>query len=268
MANSIFNSDFDQDEEETTLSDYGYHEEGADDEKELEAEEDEEEKIEPEEGGETIFSTEKVLFSGKAKSLDEEQAEDDEIEEEVEEDNQDGVFISKTKIVLAKQLLENIQVSNEKLLSLFSGLVDSEDEARISITQLSEAFEEESASKIIEGVFDGENMIGPDGKEYAVPPNYASKSKLVEGDIMKLTITDRGTFVYKQTKPVDRRRLIGELEKDDEGGYFVREGRKKWCVLPASITYYKGIPGDKVVLLLPKTSESKWGAVDNVIKNK
>src|SRR5690349_18112862 len=46
--------------------------------------------------------------------------------------------------------------------------------------------------QIIEGVFTGEKMIGPDGQEYSVPPNYASKSKLVEGDHMKLTITGQG----------------------------------------------------------------------------
>ena len=42
--------------------------------------------------------------------------------------------------------------------------------------------------KVIEGIFDGQIMIGPDGKNYPVPANYASKSKLVEGDILKLYI--------------------------------------------------------------------------------
>ena len=46
------------------------------------------------------------------------------------------------------------------------------------------------AGRVIEGVFDGENMIGPDGKQYSVPANYASKSKLVEGDILKMKISD------------------------------------------------------------------------------
>ena len=55
--------------------------------------------------------------------------------------------------------------------------------------------------KIIEGVFDGQIMIGPDGKNYPVPANYASKSKLVEGDLMKLTITPDGKFLYKQIGP-------------------------------------------------------------------
>ena len=38
------------------------------------------------------------------------------------------------------------------------------------------------AGKVIEGVFDGQMMMGPDGKNYPIPANYASKSKLVEGD--------------------------------------------------------------------------------------
>ena len=51
---------------------------------------------------------------------------------------------------------------------------------------------EDVSGKVIEGVFDGQTMVGPDGKNYPVPANYASKSKLVEGDILKLTIADDG----------------------------------------------------------------------------
>ena len=54
---------------------------------------------------------------------------------------------------------------------------------------------EEVGGKIVEGIFDGQKMAGPDGKEYPVPANYASKSKLVEGDILKLTIADDGSFI-------------------------------------------------------------------------
>ena len=70
---------------------------------------------------------------------------------------------------------------------------------------------EEVAGKVIEGVFDGQSMVGPDGKNYPVPANYASKSKLVEGDILKLTIADDGSFIYKQIGPVARRQIIGTL---------------------------------------------------------
>ncbi|HMS31524.1 MAG TPA: hypothetical protein PJ984_03960, partial [Candidatus Saccharibacteria bacterium] len=76
---------------------------------------------------------------------------------------------------------------------------------------LAQSQREEVAGKVIEGVFDGQNMLGPDGKTYPVPANYASKSKLVQGDILKLTIADDGGFIYKQIGPVPRKQVIGTL---------------------------------------------------------
>ena len=60
--------------------------------------------------------------------------------------------------------------------------------------------------KVIEGVFDGQNMVGPDNKQYPVPANYASKSKLVQWDVLKLTIADDGSFIYKQISPIERKK--------------------------------------------------------------
>ena len=91
--------------------------------------------------------------------------------------------------------------------------------------------------KIIEGVFDGQIMIGPDGKNYPVPANYASKSKLVEGDLMKLTITPEGKFLYKQIGPVERRTVIGTLTHHDDK-YFVEVAGREYEILYASITYF------------------------------
>jgi len=188
----------------------------------------------------------------------------------------DNTVISKPKIILAKKLLENIKENNERLIQLLGSFVADEDEARINIGQLGEDefggvekdFSADSEQgKIIEGVFDGENMIGPDGKQYSVPANYASKSKLVEGDILKLTITGSGTFVYKQIGPIERIRKVGMLEKDNEGHFFVNDDDRKWQVLPASVTYYKGHAGDEAVILIPKTGESKWAAVENIVRN-
>lgn len=120
--------------------------------------------------------------------------------------------------------------------------------------------------QIIEGVFNGEQMVGPDGKTYAVPPNYASKSKLVEGDIMKLTISPTGSFIYKQIAPVDRDRLIGTVAFDvPEQKWTIVVNGKHYKVLTASITFYKGKPGDEAVILVPKGIEAGWGAVENII---
>lgn len=122
--------------------------------------------------------------------------------------------------------------------------------------------------KIIEGLFDGQNMVGPDGKMYSVPANYASKSKLVEGDRLKLTITSDGSFIYKQIGPIDRQRLIGVLAKDDVSSDFrVMAGDRTYRVLLASVTYFKGDAGDEVVILVPKEKQSHWAAVENIIKS-
>lgn len=120
--------------------------------------------------------------------------------------------------------------------------------------------------KIVEGVFSGEKMIGPEGEEYVVPPNYASKSKLVEGDHMKLTITHFGKFIYKQIGPIERKRIIGVLQFDEASQLWsvVHEG-KPYKILTASATFYHGKPGDHVVILVPKDAPSSWGAVENII---
>ncbi len=120
--------------------------------------------------------------------------------------------------------------------------------------------------KVIEGVFDGQNMIGPEGKQYPVPANYASKSKLVEGDVLKLTIAEDGSFIYKQIGPVERRKVMGLLMQDEKGDYKVIADGKTYKVLLASLTYFKADAGDEVTIVLPQDIESEWAAVEHVIK--
>jgi len=121
-------------------------------------------------------------------------------------------------------------------------------------------------ANIIEGVFDGQSMLGSDKKMYPVPANYASKSKLVEGDTLKLSIIEDGSFVYKQIAPVERRHVRGELKQDARGEYCVNCDKVTYRVLLASVTYFKGVPGDEVTLVLPKSGDVTWGAVDNIVK--
>lgn len=184
----------------------------------------------------------------------------------------DTVIIPKSKIVLVKKLLSNIKENYERLSELLAVFISEEDEARLGASQLSdESFRQEKEEggdgRVIEGVFDGETMIGPDGKQYSVPANYASKSKLVEGDILKLTITERGIFIYKQISPIERTRVIGKLEKAGDGIFYAVADGRKWRVLTASVTYFKGEPDDEIVIIIPKTGESKWAAVENIIRS-
>ncbi len=121
--------------------------------------------------------------------------------------------------------------------------------------------------KSIDGVFDGEHMVGEDGRVYMVPSNYASKSKLVEGDLLRLTITDAGRFVFKQKGPIDRQRLIGILTFDDQSqGWAVAANGSKYRVLPASVSFFHGEPGDEVVIFVPHHTPSHWAAIENIIK--
>jgi hypothetical protein len=121
---------------------------------------------------------------------------------------------------------------------------------------------EEVAGKVIEGVFDGQTMMGPDGKNYPVPANYASKSKLIEGDILKLTIADDGSFIYKQIGPVARRQIIGTLVQHD-GVYYVEASGREYRVLLASVTYFRAKMGDQITIVVPEDNrEAEWAAIE------
>ncbi len=121
---------------------------------------------------------------------------------------------------------------------------------------------EDTLGKVVEGVFDGQNMVGSDGKIYPVPANYASKSKLVQGDILKLTIAEDGAFLYKQIGPIPRKQVVGTLILES-GHYFVDVGGKKYRVLLASVTYFEAKPGDQVSVNVPEDdSAAEWAALE------
>ena len=119
---------------------------------------------------------------------------------------------------------------------------------------------------VVQGTFDGQFMFGADGKQYPVPANYASKSKLVEGDMLKLTITQNGTFLYKQIGPIERRHAIGIVSQDERGNYQIVADGKLYRVLLASVTYFKLAPGDEVAILLPRDAEATFAAIENVLQ--
>lgn len=121
---------------------------------------------------------------------------------------------------------------------------------------------EDTLGKVVEGVFDGQNMVGSDGKTYPVPANYASKSKLVQGDILKLTIAEDGAFLYKQIGPIPRKQVVGTLLLEN-GHYYVEVGGKQYRVLLASVTYFKAKPGDQVSVNIPEDDASaEWAALE------
>lgn len=169
-----------------------------------------------------------------------------------------------------RDALDRLQQEMDHLRQMVSGIsgpLPISGGARSRMTVAAAVVDREGA-KVIEGTFDGQNMTAPDGKQYSVPANYASKSKLVEGDVLKLTITRDGSFIYKQIGPIDRRRVVGKLLRDDVSGeYRVEAEGQSYRVLLASVTYFKGEAGDDIVILLPEGQPARWAAVENIIKN-
>lgn len=116
--------------------------------------------------------------------------------------------------------------------------------------------------RLVYGVFDGEQMVGEDRATYPIPANYASKSKLVTGDKMKLLIEPGGSYVYKQIQPVEREQVIGSIEYTN-GQYWVRVGEQRYRILLASISFYHLAEGDRLAILLPRGLASRWATVEH-----
>jgi len=167
--------------------------------------------------------------------------------------------ITEKQLKTLKKLIESAETNLAGAKELLTSLIGSE--ATVSVT---EAKSTTQNGKVIEGAFDGQHMIGPDGKSYPVPANYASKSKLVQGDQLKLIIGDDGTFIYKQIGPVERKKLIGTLNLKD-GAYFVEARGQEYHVLFASVTYFKAQPGDQVTMVIPEEGDAEWAAIEAVI---
>ncbi|MFH1866787.1 MAG: hypothetical protein ABIJ81_01755 [Patescibacteria group bacterium] len=171
------------------------------------------------------------------------------------------------KLVLIRQLVEAARNNLDTATQLLRNLGIESLEGHKFEPPTTAVQHTDQGAVIIEGVFDGQNMVGPDGKLYSVPANYASKSKLVEGDLLKLTISPDGSFIYKQIGPVERERVVGILSKDEQTEEFQVLARgQNYRILLASVTYFKADVGDEVVVLVPKGTPSTWAAVENVIK--
>ena len=171
-----------------------------------------------------------------------------------------------TNIALIAQMIESAEKNIQSAKHLLREVMGGKSVDNSELMRKAQVLSVSEGGKVIEGVFDGQNMVGPDGKQYPVPANYASKSKLVEGDVLKLTIAEDGSFIYKQIGPVERRKVLGILTQDEKGEYRVVAEGKPFKVLLASLTYFKSEPGDQVTIVLPEGKDANWGAVENVLK--
>lgn len=118
------------------------------------------------------------------------------------------------------------------------------------------------------GEFNGEEFIEEGtGSSYRIPANYASKSMLVQGDKLKLVLTENG-MLFKQISPVQRIRFIGKVRVVNDVHYIINEANNKtYRVLYASISYHKLEDGSFVMGIIPKNMESEWCAIEESLPN-
>ncbi len=171
-----------------------------------------------------------------------------------------------SKIALAKEMLSTAESNIRSAKQILSEVAGGKSDPTVDLKKAAQGLntEMDGEHQIVEGVFDGQNMIGPNQKTYPIPANYASKSKLVPGDVLKLTIKEDGSFVYKQISPVERKAVKGVLTYE-EGQYKVLAEGRAYSVILASVTYFKAEVGDEITLIIPEHGESEWGAIENVI---
>ena len=122
-------------------------------------------------------------------------------------------------------------------------------------------------AKIIEGVFTWEEMLGSDGNKYPVPVNYASKSKLVQGDKLKLSIAGNGKMLYKQIAPIERETKAGLLIKEKEKFQVIADGNT-YDLLTAAVTHFKAEVGDNISVIIPAWKAATFAAIDMVLPTK
>lgn len=121
--------------------------------------------------------------------------------------------------------------------------------------------------QVVEGLFDGYFMIGSDQKKYPVPLNYASKTKLVPGDILKLKILTDGKFIYKLIRPVERKHLRAVLSKTDDNKFIaVTDDSKTYFLNQAAVTFFKWKASDELYIVTNADGSGSFAAIEAIIK--
>lgn len=173
--------------------------------------------------------------------------------------NQEIIHKIHSAIASAKKSLESAE-------GWFSMLSEKEGES-FSLeknTALKNDSDADEGFRVCYGEFDGKNMVSEEGDSYPVPANYASKSKLIEGDNLKLTIKPNGALMYKQIELAPRTLKTGTLTLEGNQ-YKVLTEEATYKVLYASVTFFRANVGDTLTVIVPEDSSREWAAIESVI---
>ncbi len=175
--------------------------------------------------------------------------------------------MTKKRIAAIRDFIDTAEKSLKNAKKLLKDIVEEENinlDAEMDIDTRGLNKYDSGENKIIEGVFTWEDMMGADNNHYPVPVNYASKSKLVQWDRMKLTIDGSGKMLYKQIKQIERENKTGLLTQD-KGKYQVIADGVAYDVLTAAVTHFKASIGDNVTVLVPAWKQATFGAIEAVM---
>lgn len=138
----------------------------------------------------------------------------------------------------------------------------------LSLEQVASALptHNDEGEKIIEGVYDGYFMIWSDKKKYPVPMNYASKSKLIPWDVLKLRVMEDGKLIYKLIGQADRKYIRATLTKTDDNKYAALSDEGTiYGLNQAAVTYYKGKTGDELSIIINNDWVGNFAAIEALI---
>ena len=130
-------------------------------------------------------------------------------------------------------------------------------------------YEEGEEVKIIEWIYDWYFMIWSDKNKYPVPLNYASKTKLIPGDALKLRIMKDGRLIYKLIWPAPRKYIKATLTKSDEGKRIaITDEGQTYFLNQAAVTFFKWKPGDELSIIINAEGKGSYAAIEALIEKR
>ena len=173
--------------------------------------------------------------------------------------NKNQIIAIKDFIVTAEKSLKNAKKLLNDLIK--DSDIDLNKTVDLDVSWLHSYSSEDS--KIVEWVFTWEEMLWVDWQKYPIPANYCSKSKMVQWDKLKVTISPNGKMMYKQIAPIERE-FKRWLLIEEKGKYQVVVDGENYDLLTAAVTHFWWKIWDNVTVIVPKGKQATFAALDSV----
>ncbi len=166
-------------------------------------------------------------------------------------------------IIAIRDLIDNAEKSIKNSKKLLQELLKDENvdinNHNFNLNSLTDY--KDNDNKIIEWIFIWEYMLWADWNRYPVPANYASKSKLVQWDRMKLTIDPIWKMTYKQILPIARTIKTWLIAKENDRFIAISDS-KNYNLVQRAVTHFKLTVWDKVSILVPEWKDATFAAIE------